>query len=108
MQLDVSHEVGILPQSTDAFRAGIEEAATLLSAMSNPVRLQVLRRLTEREWSVNELAADVQLSQSALSQHLTKLRNTRAVRVRRQRQNIFYSCDHPLVLRLLQELGLVN
>ncbi|ODT20146.1 MAG: hypothetical protein ABS35_20320 [Kaistia sp. SCN 65-12] len=92
----------------DAARAGIEEAAILLSAMCNPVRLGVLRRLTEREWSVNELAADIQLSQSALSQHLTKLRNARAVQVRRERQHIFYSCDHAVVLRLLHELGLIN
>ncbi len=108
MQVHVSDEAEKSTQSSDARRARIEEAALLLSAMSNPVRLGVLRRLTEREWSVNELAADVQLSQSALSQHLTKLRNARAVRVRRNRQNIFYSCNHPLVLRLLHELGLIN
>lgn len=108
MQVHVSDKTEKLTQSSDARRAGIEEAALLLSAMSNPVRLGVLRRLTEREWSVNELAADLQLSQSALSQHLTKLRNARAVRVRRNRQNIFYFCNNPLVLRLLHELGLIN
>lgn len=108
MHADVSGEVAMYPQHSERIRAEIEEAATLLSAMSNPVRLGVLRRLTEREWSVNELAADLQLSQSALSQHLTKLRNARTVRVRRNRQNIFYFCNNPLVLRLLHELGLIN
>jgi DNA-binding transcriptional ArsR family regulator len=62
----------------------------------------------EREWSVNELAAELKISQSALSQHLGKLRQARIVKVRRQSQSIFYRCDDDLVLRLLAEAGLLR
>lgn len=87
--------------------AALEKAADVFSHLSNPSRLNVLLRVIEREWSVNELSADLGMSQSALSQHLGKLRQARIVRGRRARQSVFYSCNDDLVLRLLAEVGLV-
>ena len=87
--------------------AALEKAADVFSHLSNPSRLNVLLRVIEREWSVNELSADLGVSQSALSQHLGKLRQARIVRGRRARQSVFYSCNDDLVLRLLAEVGLV-
>lgn len=86
----------------------LEKAAAVFTSLSNSTRLSVLLRVIEREWSVNDLAADLGISQSALSQHLTKLRQARTVRARRDRQSIFYRCDDDLVLRLLAEIGLIN
>ena len=84
----------------------LDKAADVFSSLSNAVRLGVLVRLIEREWSVNELAADLGISQSALSQHLAKLRGAKLVTGRRSRQTIFYSCDDNLVGELLDLLHL--
>lgn len=88
--------------------SSLGKAAHTFATLSNEVRLGVLLRIIEREWSVNELAVDLELSQSALSQHLGKLRQARIVRARRNRQSIFYRCDDDLVLRLLSEAGLLK
>lgn len=66
-------------------------ASGLLKAMSNPVRLLVLCQLAEGEKSVGELEEVVDVSQSALSQHLALLRSRGLVKFRRDGQAIFYS-----------------
>ena len=68
-------------------------AASLLKAMANPVRLLVLCQLAEGEKSVGELEGVVEVSQSALSQHLALLRQRKLVKSRRAGQAIFYSLD---------------
>lgn len=59
--------------------------------MSNPFRLMVLCTLAEGEKSVSELEGVVGLSQSALSQHLARLRREKIVVARRAGQTVFYS-----------------
>ena len=86
----------------------LEIAATLFGALSHVVRLTALLQLVEREWSVSELAAHLQISQSSLSQHLGKLRDCKVVRSRKMRQTVFYCCDDVLVKKLLVEAGLVG
>ena len=79
----------------------------LLKAMGNERRLAVLCHLCEREHSVNELCRLVGLSQSALSQHLAKLRRDRLVKTRRSAQTVFYSVASPEVVPLLRALEAV-
>jgi len=82
-------------------------ATRLLKAMSNPVRLLVLCQLAESEKSVGELERVVDVSQSALSQHLALLRGRGLVRFRRQGQTLFYSLDGleaPTLLAALYQL----
>jgi DNA-binding transcriptional ArsR family regulator len=67
-----------------------EQAAELLAAMANPRRLMVLCKLLDGEKSVNALAGSIGLSQSALSQHLAKLRERGLVTTRRDAQTIYY------------------
>ncbi|HSV29398.1 MAG TPA: metalloregulator ArsR/SmtB family transcription factor [Candidatus Omnitrophota bacterium] len=66
-------------------------ASTLLKAMSNEHRLMILCQLLDSEKSVGELERLIGLSQSALSQHLARLRRDNLVQTRRQAQTIFYS-----------------
>ena len=77
-----------------------EEAAGLLSAMSNPRRLIVLCNLIDCERSAGELAEIVGLSAAALSQHLGKMRALGLVATRREGQTIHYrlASDHVRVL----------
>jgi len=59
--------------------------------MGNPHRLVVLCQLLAGERSVGELERLVGLSQSALSQHLARLRRDGLVKTRRSAQTIYYS-----------------
>ena len=80
-------------------------ASKLLRAMANERRLAVLCHLCEHEHSVNELCRLVGLSQSALSQHLAKLRRDHLVKTRRSAQTVYYSVASPEVAPLLRALG---
>lgn len=75
-----------------------------MSAAANAKRLSILRLLTQREHSVGELSLRVGLSQSALSQHLSRLRRDRLVETRREAQTIYYSSTSQAVATLLSTL----
>ena len=79
----------------------------VLRAMSNAKRMRILNELSDgRERSVSELEGVIaSLSQSALSQHLARLRRANIVRTRRESQSIYYSIDDSDVLRILRLLG---
>lgn len=78
-------------QDLSAMQKHAGEAAQLLKMMANEKRLLILCTLLDNELSVSELNARVDLSQSALSQHLATLRKESLVQTRRQAQTIFYS-----------------
>ena len=80
---------------------------TVLRAMSNAKRMRILNELSDgTERSVSELKGVMaSLSQSALSQDLTRLRRANIVRTRRESQSIYYSIDDSDVLRILRLLG---
>lgn len=79
-------------------------AANLLSAMANPKRLMILCCLVKGEVAVGALATKVGLSQSALSQHLSKLRAQKLVHTRRDAQTIYYSSSAESVMKVLETL----
>jgi DNA-binding transcriptional ArsR family regulator len=83
----------------------LEINAALLLNMANHHRLHALMILREGEATVNSMASKLGLSQSALSQHLAKLRRGKLVETRREAQAIYYSCNSPAVLRLLDALA---
>ena len=79
--------------------------ARLLSSLSNAVRLELLSIVSERESSVGELCSKLDMSQSAVSQHLAKLRADGLVTTRRDAQTVYYSCANPGVQRVLDMLN---
>lgn len=84
--------------------ASARDASRLLKAMANEHRLLILCQLVGRERSVSELVRLIGLSQSALSQHLARLRRDQLVRTRRQAQQIFYSLASPEVEAIIATL----
>jgi DNA-binding transcriptional ArsR family regulator len=81
------------------------EAAGLLKLLANENRLLILCRLAlNGEVSVSNLSAEVGLSQSALSQHLAKMREEGLVATRRDGQTVFYRMADANAARLLQTL----
>lgn len=81
-----------------------EEASELLKALGNPHRLMILCQLLEGEKSVGELVRLIGLSQSALSQHLARLRRDRLVSTRRSAQTIYYALAGAEARAVLQTL----
>ena len=81
-----------------------DQAAEFLTLLGNGKRLAIISHLLEGELSVGSIAEKVALSQSALSQHLAKLRALGLVQKRRDRQMIFYSCDSEPVKQLMTTL----
>lgn len=82
----------------------IEEAYKLLSTISNPHRLKVLCCLSEGEMNVAEIHAKIDISQSSLSQHLSKLRNHGIVSTRRDGIQIHYRLADGKAKQLLKTL----
>jgi DNA-binding transcriptional ArsR family regulator len=94
-------------ESLDEMKSHAAEAAQLMKALGNEQRLLVLCNLLERPMTVGELNARMDLSQSALSQHLALLREAGLVETRREAQSIHYSLPSGPVTRvmgLLQEI----
>jgi DNA-binding transcriptional ArsR family regulator len=78
------------------------EAASFLKLLANEHRLLILCRLVaEREMSVGKLGEAVGLGQSALSQHLARLREDGLVETRRDAQTVFYRVADKDVARVL-------
>ncbi len=89
----------------DAFKAHADEAARLMKALSNRNRLMILCRLTDGERQVGDLAVEVGLSQSALSQHLALLRQDGLVAARRDGVAMHYAIADPAVARVIALLA---
>lgn len=86
-------------------RDGAAEATVMLRLLSNEHRLLVLCLLLEYgEMSVSELLEQLDLGQSALSQHLAKLREAELVTYRREAQSLYYRIYNPDIVRLIAVL----
>ncbi len=87
------------------FEAKAAEVADILRAVANQRRLMILCKLVEwGEASVSTLAGAVGLSQSALSQHLARMRDEGIVETRRESQTIWYRIADPRIEQLLATL----
>lgn len=93
-----------IPFTANAMNAQSEAASDLLKALANPQRLRILCLLIEGELAVSQLNEHVQLSQSALSQHLALLRNKELVSTRKHAQTVYYSVANGPVRSIIQTL----
>jgi DNA-binding transcriptional ArsR family regulator len=88
-----------------ALRDSAAEAARMLRLLGNERRLLILCQLAiDGEATVGALAEAVGLSQSALSQHLARMREDGLVATRRAAQTIYYRIADPNAARLLATL----
>ena len=85
-------------------QANAAQASELIKMLANRNRLLILCQLLESEQPVSALVEKVGLSQSAVSQHLAKMRDESIVTARRQGQAIYYRVDNPVVVELLEVL----
>lgn len=95
--------------STHEHQQQMREAADLLKAMANPVRLCLLNKIVEEgPTNVKSIGACMDVSQPNLSQHLRKLKDQGIVESKRVQNQIFYSCEREDVRRILKTLKEVS
>ena len=82
-------------------------AAAMLKQIANTQRLIILCALVDGEQSVGDLSEHVPLSQSALSQHLAKMRTAGLVSTEKRGQKIYYRLSSPEARALLSTLHLI-
>ena len=78
------------PNELAALQTSATRAVAVLKVLANEVRLMLVCQLAEGEKSVGALQAYVGLSQSAVSQHLARLRKHKLVSTRRNGQSVHY------------------
>ena len=79
--------------------------AELFSALSDPTRLRIISALLESEMNVGDIAAQLEMTESAVSHQLRGLRQMRLVRSRKDGRQVFYALDDDHVAKLYR-LGL--
>ena len=91
-------------EAASDLKANAKIAATMLKAIANESRLLILCNLEGKELSVTELNDQIDLSQSALSQHLAVLRKDGLVKTRRESQTIYYSLSDVRASKVIKTL----
>ena len=92
------------PANLKAMSRKADQAARLLRALSHGARLRVVCELVDGERSAGDLVRASGLGQSALSQHLAKLRDEKLVATRRDAQTIYYRVADSRALQVLKVL----
>ncbi len=97
-QVQIEEKIGY--SSADQER-DIETASRSLKAMSHPLRLMILCKLGEGEFSVQDIVDNVGTSQSNISQHLAILRDKGILSARKDANKVFYKVSDFKTLKLI-------
>jgi DNA-binding transcriptional ArsR family regulator len=81
----------------------VEGLTDIFRVLGDPTRVRILDALSRGELCVGDLAAQLGVTESAVSHQLRLLRNTRIVRARREGRMIFYALDDQHVLDLFRQ-----
>ncbi len=79
-----------------AFMLGGSTAKSLsvvFKALSDPTRLRIISALARREFCVGDLAAALDMEQSAVSHQLSDMRDMHLVRSRKEGRHVYYRLD---------------
>lgn len=82
-----------------------QRISTLLRAISQPARIEILLAIGTGEACVCHLEAAIGQRQAYISQQLMALREAGIVNYRRDGRNIFYKIKDPAILELIQQAG---
>lgn len=87
----------LLPEET------VYRLAETFKALADPTRVKLINALQSRELCVCDLAAVLEMGQSAISHQLRVLRNLRLVKFRKEGKVIYYSLDDDHILALFRQ-----
>ncbi len=93
------HSIAPLDEPTAAI------LAQTFKALSDPTRVRMIAALAQGEMCVHDLVHALDMTQSAISHQLAKLRDMRLVRFTREGRHIYYALDDDHI-RDLFRLGL--
>ena len=71
----------------------IYDISDFFKIFADSTRLEIIWALDNRELSVNDLCAVVNMSKSSVSHQLKTLRDNKIVKYRKKGKNVFYSLD---------------
>ena len=91
----------------NTLRKSAKQAEGLLKLLSNRNRLMILCHLQNKNLCVNELVDAIGISQSALSQHLAKMRKDKLIIGEKRGQQVFYKIAKPEIQAILSTLYLI-
>lgn len=89
---------------TKAILKQCDTVSAVLKSLSHPVRLKILCHIMEQERSVNELTDFCEISQSAMSQFLNRMKAEGIVVSRREHNFVFYAVADKKLMKLLQAI----
>jgi ArsR family transcriptional regulator, virulence genes transcriptional regulator len=76
--------------------------AGLYQSLSSPVRLRIIHALISSAKSVNDISAEIGISQSSVSRHLAVLRSAGILTAHRRAQEVFYEITNPKVVEVCE------
>ena len=80
--------------NSEKFLSGVEEASKIFAMLGEPVRMKIILALMEGELCVYHICEITGGKQSAISQHLRKLKDSKIVKSRKEANQVLYSiCD---------------
>ena len=82
-----------------------QRMAEFFAVLSDPNRWRILSALAAQELRVRDLAAAVDMTESAVSHQLRILRNSRLVKYRKQGRNVFYCLKDHLIVNLYRDVS---
>ena len=88
----------------DEVKSKAKEVSQFLKGLSNPQRLMILCLLIEKEHSVTELIEAINIPQTSMSQHLSKLKKDGLVDFRRDHRTLYYFIKDKSVIRVMTVL----
>ncbi len=89
---------------TKAILSKCEDVSQILRSLSHPVRLKVLCFVMDGEKSVSELTEFCEISQSAMSQFLNRMRAEGIVTSRKESTHVYYAIADVNVVKLLRSI----
>lgn len=99
---------GVTNTQSEALPFDRAAAATVISALDSPLRIDIIQHLSERDHYVHELVSATGKSQPLISQHLRVLKRANIVDSERTGREVRYSLVAPKVLPLLRDASLAT
>jgi ArsR family transcriptional regulator, virulence genes transcriptional regulator len=89
---------------TKAILRKCDDVSQIMKSLSHPVRLKILCCLLDQEHSVNELAEFCEVSQSAMSQFLKRMKAEGLLTSRREHNFVYYNIYDKKLIELLRAI----
>lgn len=87
---------------TRAILEKCDEVSQVMKSLSHPIRLKILCHVMDDEKTVNSLTEFCQISQSAMSQFLNRMKSEGVLESRREGTSVYYRISDPKLIKLLR------